>query len=227
MPVTTPPATASFPVRQFHALEGDGVEPGTFEAIVSTFNTRVERIFYDQMLKPGCFARTLKERGLPACVWSHGWDVPPIGRTLEAKEIDEGLYVKGQLFVGDQDDHEVARQVWTAMRAQGGDEQYVLREFSIGFDVVDAAMTIVDEDEVLEITDVELYEYGPCLVGANVSRLLTVNSAGREATDPDSDPIWQRFGRPEQHKKDTPSDLLARRRELDLARPRHITPKEA
>lgn len=227
MPVNSPPAAASFPVRQFHAITGEGVDPGTFEALVSTFNTRVERFFYDQVLKPGCFTRTLKERGLPACIWSHGWDTPPIGRTLEAKETADGLYVKGQLFVGPDDDHEIARQVWTAMRAQGGDDQYVLREFSIGFDVVDASMTIVDEDEVLEITDVELFEYGPCLVGANVSRLLTVNSAGRETTDPDSDPVWQRFGRPEKTKHQPSDELHARRRVLDTARPRHISPKEA
>lgn len=207
-----------FPLAHFHALD-DEEGAGTFEAVVSTFNTRVEGLFYDQMLKPGCFARSLRERGLPAAVWSHDWDTPPIGATLEARETEEGLHVKGRLFVADGEDSPMAKQVYTAMRAKGGDGRHVLREFSIGFDIVEAGWEVHDEDELLAIADVNLFEYGPTLVGRNVSRLVEVASAnGRRSTEA-PDPVLARFPRPS-----APNQHA--RRVLDLARPRHTTPKE-
>lgn len=214
----------AFPLAQFHALEGDDDEAGAFEAVVSTFNQKVEGIFYDQMLKPGCFSRTLGERGLPAVIWSHEWETPPIGLTHEAKETDEGLHVKGRLFTRDDEDSPIARQVYTAMRAQGGDGRNVLREFSIGFDIVEAEWEVHDEDEVLAISDVHLYEYGPCLVGRNVSRLVEVASADggrRQGLEAPADPVLARFPRPQRQAEHT--DV----RELLTARPRVIsTPKE-
>lgn len=204
---------ATFPQAEVHALS-DGAEPGTFEAIVSTFNTVVTGLFYDQMLKPGCFARTLQERGYPAVIWSHDWDTPPIGVTLDAGEVTEGLSATGRLFIADGEDSPLARQVYTAMTAKGGDGRPPLREFSIGFDIVEAEWEVHDSEEILAISDVELYEYGPCLVGRNVSRLVEVASAeGSQAHS--SDPVLARFPRPRQPE---PREY----RELCLARPRHV-----
>lgn len=206
----------SFPVRSFHALEGEG-DPGRFEAVVSTYNTRVEGVFYDQLLKPGCFERTLRERGLPAVIWSHEWETPPIGLTTAARETDEGLQVEGRLFVGDDEESPTARQVFTAMRAQGGDGRNVLREFSIGFDIVNAEWEVHDEDEILAISDVNLFEYGPCLVGRNTTRLIEVASvAGRQKQgEVLTDPVLARFPRPRQAEH-------ASVRALRLAHPRYL-----
>lgn len=213
----------AFPLAQFHAL-GDDAQPGEFEAVVSTFNTPVEGVFYDQMLKPGCFSRTLGERGYPAIVWSHEWDTPPIGQTLDAKETEEGLHIRGRLFVGEEEDHPVARQVYTAMRAQGGDSRNVLREFSIGFDIVEAEWEIRDEEELLAISDVNLFECGPCLVGRNVTRLIEVASAGegrQRERAVESDPVLARFPRPVRQAE--PAEQF---RALATARPGHIAQKE-
>jgi uncharacterized protein len=183
------PEVRSRPAVEFRAVEGEA--PGTFEAIVSTFGVIDS---YGDRMQPGSFERTLSERGLPPIVWSHEWQVPPVGSTLEARELtgpevdafvgrevgtDGGLYVKGRLFVADEDDHAVARQVWAALRNTDGDGRPTLREWSFGFRTRRATYVDVDVAEVPEaakfggtlrdVHDVELYEVGPTLIGANPS----------------------------------------------------------
>lgn len=194
-------ATFALPEDQTDTKAGDG----TFSAIVSTFNTRVEGMMFDQMLKPGCFTRSLAENGFPACVWSHEWDTPPIGATLAAEETGEGLYVEGRLFI---ESSPLAAQVYTAMTEKNGDGRPVLREFSIGFEIAEADWEIHDEDEVLAISDTNLVEFGPCLKGRNVSRLIEVNGAAAPA-----DPTLARFPR----RQESPEV-----RALKLALPRHF-----
>lgn len=211
---------AQMPVAQLHSLEGE--EAGTFEAVVSTFNTRVQGLFYDQRLKSGCFSDSIGA-GFPACVWSHDWDTPPIGACMGIEARGDDLWAKTRLFVGEGEDSPVARQVYTAMRNTGGDSRPVLREFSIGFRIVDAEWAMEDEEEILDITKASLWEYGPCLVGRNVNRLIGVQSVGgagaRFASSPDPalDPVLQRFPRPSGRRS---AEQLSRRRELLLARPR-------
>jgi HK97 family phage prohead protease len=150
-------------------------EPGTVEALVSVFGNVDE--FGDRMV-PGCFERSLEERGLPYFVWAHEWHTVPIGVVKSAEETDAGLVVTARLFVGDDEDHPVARQVYTAMRALDGKGAPALREFSFGFQTVGSRYVTEDEREIRELTDVELFEVGPCLVGMNpATQLLGVKSA--------------------------------------------------
>src|SRR5690349_18212445 len=102
----------SFALREVKMLDSDA--PGSFEAVVSVFGNIDS--YGDRMIK-GAFARTLEEKGNPPVVWSHEWQVPPIGAVESATETDEGLLVKGRLFVGPDEGHAVAQQVYTAMKA--------------------------------------------------------------------------------------------------------------
>jgi uncharacterized protein len=138
-------------------------EPGRFRALVSVFNN-VDR-GGDRIL-PGAFKRTLEEKGMPPIVWTHMWNIPPIGKTLDAEETDEGLVIDGQLFVRSDDDHEVARQVHVAMREEA------LKEFSFAYDVVEARYVDEDGREIRELIDLELFEVGPTLVGMNPATRL-------------------------------------------------------
>jgi len=214
---------AQMPVAELHAVTDDPDDgPGTFEAVVTTFSTRVEGLFYDQRLREGCFTDSIQE-GFPAVVWSHDWDTPPIGACLAIEPRGVDLYAKTRLFVGPEEESPIARQVYTAMRALGGDGRNVLREFSIGFQVLDAEWAVEDEEEVLDVTRAALHEYGPTLVGRNVNRLIGVQSVGgtharfSAPTDPALDPLLQRFPRPSGRAS---AELLSRKRELLLARPR-------
>ena len=148
-------------------------QPGEFEALVAVFGN--EDAGGDRIEK-GAFARTLKERGLPPIVWSHEWGTPPIGVTTAAAETDEGLVLKGRLFVAPGEDHAVARQVYAAMKATDGNGASPLREFSFGYEARGYRMEAKDTGgETRVLTDVELLEAGPTLVGMNpATRLLSV-----------------------------------------------------
>lgn len=166
----------SFPIE----VKADA-QSGEFEALVAVFGNvdaggdRIEK---------GAFARTLKDRGLPPIVWSHEWGTPPIGVTTSAAETDEGLMLKGRLFVGPGEDHAVARQVYAAMKATDGDGRSPLREFSFGYETRGYRMEAKDGGgEVRVLTDVELLEAGPTLVGMNPeTRLVSVKADAPVAT---------------------------------------------
>lgn len=162
----------SFAVSELKAVTEDA--PGTFEAIVSVFGN-VD--MGGDIVEKGAFAKSLKERGLPPLVWSHEWHTPPIGVTLAAEERDEGLYIKGRLFVGEGEDSPVARAVYTAMRSQDGNGKAALREFSFGYQAVDYDIEKEGDTQVRRLKEVDIFEAGPTLLGMNPeTRLVGIKS---------------------------------------------------
>ena len=154
----------------FKALSEEG--EGVFEAIVAVFNN-VDRA--GERILPGAFKGSLQrweEKGRPIpVIFSHEWDNldAHIGYLLDAKEIEKGLYVKGQLDM----DESFAARVWKKM-AQG-----TLAEFSFAYDVLDYKET----ENVIDLTELELLEVGPCLVGMNPdTELLSVKTGARHTS---------------------------------------------
>lgn len=146
----------SFPA-QFKALAGDDEAAGQFEAIVAVFNN-VDH--YGERILPGAFSKSLarwKESGYPIPIlFAHQWDNldAHIGYDLgQAKETDKGLYVKGQLDM----EEPFAARVFKRM------QQGRLKEFSFAYDVVEAK----EAEDAYDLIELDLYEYGPCLVGVN------------------------------------------------------------
>lgn len=212
--------TKDFDVVSLKTIE-DSDTPGMFEAVVAVFNN-VDLV--GDRIEKGAFARTLKENGLPAIVWSHNWQTPPIGAIQEAKETDEGLLIKGRLFVGEGEDHQIARQVYAAMKAKDGNGDAPLRQFSFAYNVVEASMETEDGDDVYVLKDLDVFEVGPCLRGANpATRLVDVKdiSGGEPVgeTDP-SNPKDNVTPNAEKAEEAEP-----RIRELLTQRPMHTTPE--
>lgn len=144
---------------------GSGLEDGQFEAIVSVFNN-VDS--YGDVVMPGAFLDSLAEwdaKGLPVpVIWAHQWaDMwSHIGATVEAREVEKGLYIKGQLDL----ENPSAAQVYKLLKQQR------IAQFSFGFEVKEAGWGIRknadgEEREVYELRKLGLYEAGPCLVGVN------------------------------------------------------------
>lgn len=156
------PILKTFTVDHFKALT-NGDAPGTFEAVVAVFGN-VDRA--GELIPKGAFADSLAA-GLPPVVWSHDWATPPIGVCDEAAETDGGLRVKGRLFVADGEDSPLARQVWTAMKAVGGDGRPALREWSVGLHVKKESYEEIDGVRVTVLEALDLIEFGPCLKGVN------------------------------------------------------------
>jgi HK97 family phage prohead protease len=156
------------------AGENDGLVDGQFEAIVSVFGNKDS---YGDIVRPGAFAETLAEweaSGDPIPVYySHRMDDPDfnIGHVLEAKETDEGLWVKAQIDLED-DAPSKARQVYRLMKGRR------LTQFSFAYDVVDGGYEKDGDEEFFELRKVRLYEVGPTPIGANQeTELLGVKAA--------------------------------------------------
>jgi len=145
----------SFPLTGVKASRS---EPGVFDALVAVFGNVDHG---GDRIVPGAFTRTLEERGMPPVVWSHQWMVPPIGKTLDARETDRGLEIRAKLFVDEDDGHDTARQVYVAMR------EGALREFSFAYTTRESRFVEEDGNTVRELHDLDLLEVGPTLVGMN------------------------------------------------------------
>jgi len=128
--------------------KADG-EKGVVEAYVSIFDN-VDLV--GDVIVKGAFAESLAKK-LPVGVWSHNWD-EPIAKTLEAREDDKGLYIKGKFIEGVQRAEEAYKLL----------KEGVITEFSIGFRVLDDEWR---EDGVRVIKKAKLYEWSPVLAGAN------------------------------------------------------------
>jgi len=166
-----------FDIANFKALDD---ERGVFEAIVAVFNN-VDR-GGDKIL-PGAFKKSLsrwQEKGRPIpVIFAHEWDNldAHIGQVIEAKEVAEGVYVKGDLDIDDP----FAQRVWKKMKSG------LLAEFSFAYDTVKDVIV----DGIRELREIDLLEVGPCLVGLNPeTRLLSVKKAIASHSTATSDASW-------------------------------------
>jgi HK97 family phage prohead protease len=122
-------------------------------------------------------------------VWSHQWDNldAHVGHVLEAKEIDEGLWIKGQLDL----EEDYARRLFKKLK------QRTIREFSFAYDTRDSRE---GEDGANELLALDLFEVGPTLKGANqATQLLGVKADGEpdpEAEDSEDDGAADDEGQP-------------------------------
>lgn len=154
----------------------EGLGEGIFEAIVSVFGNKDS---YGDVVLPGAFVKTLAEweaSGAPIPVyWSHRMDDPDfnIGHVVEAKETDQGLWIKGQLDL----ESPKALQVYRLLKGKR------VGQFSFAYDVIEGAwVKRADEEEVYELRELKLYEVGPTPIGANQeTELLAVKSAATHA----------------------------------------------
>ncbi|WP_158710170.1 HK97 family phage prohead protease [Streptomyces katrae] len=156
------------------AGENEGTEDGVFEAIVAAYN--VDSV--GDKIMPGAFADTIAEwqkSGDPIPVlWSHMSHDPEyhIGEVLEAKETDEGLWVKARIDLDEESPK--ARKIYSLLKGRR------VKQFSFAYEVEEGAW-VDKKDEgqsYYELRKLKLYEVGPTLIGANQStELLDVKSA--------------------------------------------------
>lgn len=143
-------------------------DKGLVTAVVSVFNNVDHG---GDRVMPGAFKRTIAEwqaKGDPVpVIWSHEWDQPEshIGFVDPAnmKETDLGLQVEMQFDL----DRPRAEQVFHLLKNRR------VTQFSFGY-FTKAYNDIEDPDlgQVRELTDIELFEVGPTLLGMNPATQL-------------------------------------------------------
>lgn len=159
----------SVPVTHVKAGEGDGLEEGQFEALVSIIGNKDS---YGDVVMSGAFDESLAEwkaSGNPIpVIWSHGYGDPAnhIGYLIDASEktVDgkTGLWVKAQLDVSEDPEDAQARKVAKLLRGKR------VTQFSFSYDILDGANAKSDElGDYYELRKMKLYEVGPTLIGAN------------------------------------------------------------
>ena len=139
---------------------------GEFEAIVSVFGN--VDLGGDRVIK-GAFAKSLaawEASGDPIPVlWNHDRSNPQahIGKVLEAKEVDEGLWIRAALDI-----HKpFAKQVYDLLAERR------VKEFSFAYGIKDAEQN----NGAFELKELDVYEVGPTLQGMNPdTQLLAVKS---------------------------------------------------
>lgn len=154
---------------------------GTIKAIVSVFGNvdlAGETVVY------GAFTKSLQKK-LPKGVWMHDWN-KSIAITVSAKELEAGdpllpesLKQYGGLLIEGKFNLELtpagtpanpdAYRAWSDLKFGAIDE------FSIGYEVLNSDV----KDGVRLLTEMELFEWSPVLVGANrETALLGIKSLG-------------------------------------------------
>lgn len=172
---TSPYAKKSVPAE----LKATGSK-GEFTATFSVFDNLD---YQGDVVRKGAFGPAHENDPEPAVVYSHRWDIPPIGATLEWAETAKGAKGTGQLFV---DEHEVAKQTYAAMKAGA------LKEFSFAYDVAEGGYVLREaeddeksprwDDMVRELTSLErVFEWGPTIAGANPETVLESGPKALEA----------------------------------------------
>lgn len=150
-------------VRAEYKADGSS---GEFTALFSVFDN-LDRD--GDVIRKGAFAPAFDENPNPPVVWTHRWDIPPIGETLDAEETENGAKGHGKLYV---DDHPVAKQVWLSLKSGA------LRQYSFAYEIADGGSALRDPEDdektarldgqVRELTEFStVYEWGPTLAGAN------------------------------------------------------------
>lgn len=167
---------------EFEAVVGkaeSGTEdrgPGLFRALVAVFGN----VDSDgEVVDRGAFAKSLEERPKFPIFWSHQFDAQSIvGYATKAEETDDGLLVEWRAL-----DTEAGRAV-AELLSSGA-----VTDFSFSAVVRDSVVEKTDGDdgeEVRHLTELDLWEAGPCIRGAN-PRAKIVSDAEPEDSDGDAD----------------------------------------
>jgi HK97 family phage prohead protease len=169
---------AAFDLLEFKA---DEEARGLFAAIVSVFGNKDRN--GDRMIR-GAFTKTLERwraSGKPIpVIWTHEKNDPTsyIGSIdpNDVKETDQGLVVAGKLDI---ETNTRARQVWELLK-DGRVGQWSFSFATIGERIA--------KDLARELTEVDLFEVGPTLVGANeLTSTLSVKSVEEGPSIPAED----------------------------------------
>ncbi|WP_339000225.1 HK97 family phage prohead protease [Lactococcus garvieae] len=151
MTITRKKEKRVFNLTQLNTRSEDEKQATSIEGYAAVFNsqTRIGE-FFDEIIEPGAFARSLSENGDVRALFNHNWD-NVLGRTksgtLVLKEDDKGLNFKVDL-----PNTSVARDLAESM-ARGD-----INQCSFGFFVTEEAWDYSVEPALRTIKEVELFE---------------------------------------------------------------------
>lgn len=152
---------------------GDGRELSGYASIFNSPATiRDAKGDFEEVIKPGAFARSLRER-TPVLQWDHGKDprigTAPIGDIREVREDDRGLFVRARLY-----DHPDIERVRLAIA--GGSVKGMSFRFGVP-DKGDVWTRRPGKPDLREVRDADVHELGPVVFPAYEGTSVTVRAA--------------------------------------------------
>jgi uncharacterized protein len=133
-------------------------EKNIFEGYASTFGGDPDA--HGDIIEKGAFAKTIQERkDRVKILWQHNWD-QPIGKAIELREDDHGLYLKAKIS-----DTTLGREVMTLIK------DGVIDRLSIGYSVVREEYDREKRARILK--EVKLYEVSPVTFPANDRAIIS------------------------------------------------------
>lgn len=133
------------------------LESGEFQGYASTFGNEDSG---GDVVMPGAFARTLQNNKQRVRVLWHHDPYSPIGKALEMREDNAGLYVRAKIA-----DTQLGRDVLTLMR------EGVVTEMSIGYDSVKERMDPGTKQR--QLIELKLWEFSPVTWAMNEMAQIT------------------------------------------------------
>lgn len=147
-------------------------DSGEFEGYGSTFGGQPDS--YGDVIAPGAYTESLAEHKangtMPKMFWQHD-SAEPIGKWVEAKEDDKGLFLRGKLNMGVQR----AREAYELLKA--GD----IDGLSIGYRIKE--YKVDTETQVWTLEKLDLKEVSVVSIGANDNATVSSVKAIKAATE--------------------------------------------
>lgn len=143
-------------------------EQGTFTGHASVFNNIDEQ---DDIMAPGAFTKTVRERKKFPLFWSHRIEDLPVGGAT-VQEDEEGLFVDGKLKL----EIQRARELYELLKEE------IVVGLSIGYKVVKSDWKELNGKRIRVIKEVKLYEISLTTFPANERAVITgvkeINNVG-------------------------------------------------
>lgn len=156
------------PIFEIKALK----DTGEFEGYASTFGGEPDS--YGDVIASGAFADSLSEHQqkgtMPKLFWQHDRH-EPIGKWLEAKEDDKGLFMHGRLNMGVQR----AKEAYALLK--DGD----IDGLSIGYRILE--YSVDTETQVWTLEKLDLQEVSVVSIGANENATIESVKAARQTQE--------------------------------------------
>jgi hypothetical protein len=163
-------------------------EEGVFEGYASTFGN-IDAV--DDIVSRGAFSESLKRRE-PKVLWQHDMQ-KPVGKLMDAREDDKGLYVKVKMALKTT----LGRDAYEYMKAD------IINSLSIGFMVKDAEFD--SKQGVRVIKEAELFEFSLVTIPANEMATITAMKSA-----PDNERDFERFLRNAGYSRNVAKAVTAR-----------------
>jgi uncharacterized protein len=151
MKVTKKKETRIVDITNLQTRDGTGNEPVVISGYAAVFNSKTSiGDFFEEVIAPGAFARTISENGDIRALFNHNWD-HVLGRTrngtLKVEEDNRGLKFEVEL-----PNTSLARDLAESLRR--GD----INQCSFGFYATNDTWDYAVEPAVRTLNEVELYE---------------------------------------------------------------------